>query len=415
MTSKDSKSTLQRKMAAGQNGAPKGGGRSALRALRLGTARAASQELDLSASVIGLTHARMGQETLAGHLPAENLLILLEGPGRFKGVAVVDRTCLAALIQVQTMGQVTGAQPSDRPFTSTDATMMSPLLDGTIAKAWELSDADSDKICFEGYRFGARVEDVGTLFMILDAERFRVFDLTIDFGKGLLQGNLCLALPDREVRREDDAVEAGGINPGMEKAVGKARAELTAVIGHVKMSLGDLARREPGDLLMLELKPLDETALVAVNGRKVAVGRLGQAGGMRAVRVNETRAQPRMGAAPESFEPGSMPQPEGGALMPLPTGEASWGADAMPSMPDLPLPDAPGADMAMPDLPDLPELPQVDMPDASDGDTMDADEISQLAGLSEEEREEMALWSQPAGAASEEEEEAALWSQAVET
>ena len=57
-------SIIHRKVAAGRDD-PKIEGRTALRALRLGLARAARDEFGLPIAIIGATQARAGQEQLS--------------------------------------------------------------------------------------------------------------------------------------------------------------------------------------------------------------------------------------------------------------------------------------------------------------------------------------------------------------
>ena len=70
MAAAERNSAIQRKMAAGQEGTQPGG-RPALRALRLGLARAARDLFELPLAVIGATQARLGQSALEGHLDGD--------------------------------------------------------------------------------------------------------------------------------------------------------------------------------------------------------------------------------------------------------------------------------------------------------------------------------------------------------
>lgn len=286
-----SNSALHRKMQAGRD-APASNGRSAAAALRIGLARAADDLFDLGLSVIGLSQARATRDELEKHLKNERLLILLDGPEGQLGVATVDRAFLVALIQQQTMGRLTGTPPDDRPFTGTDASLTAPLIDETIQRAAELSDRPADVRCLSGFRFGARTEDVRSVTLAVDADRFRVFDLTVEFGEGPQQGALCLILPEppKQVSVAPDG-RAADTGPNMAEAAELARADLMAVICTMKIALTDLSTMKPGDILPLKQDHMDRTDLVTISGQGVASGRLGQIGGMRALRLNETKLQ----------------------------------------------------------------------------------------------------------------------------
>ncbi len=290
-------SALQRKMAAGRDGAQPGG-RSILRALRLALARAAADEFELALSVIGATQARCAQENLERCLSDERMLVLLDGPDGATGALSLDRECIASLIQHQTMGQVTGNAPAGRGFTGTDAAMAAPLIDAMLIRAVDLADLVVDKHCLDGFRFGARAEDARSLILTLDADRYRMFELTLDFAGGVTQGAMGLVLPERPL----DAVRAAGrgdldTGPRMDRAIGLARADLTAVLCRLRMPLADLSAMKVGDVLPLVRDRLNETDLMTITGHRITSGRLGQVGGLRAVRMNEVapRAAPPSG------------------------------------------------------------------------------------------------------------------------
>lgn len=302
MVSTGSNSALQRKMEANREGAS-GVGKSAAGALRLSIARAAADLFDLAVSVIGILHARPDQKEIAERLSEEKLLILLDGPSGEIGAMAVDRALMVALIQQQTMGRLTAGAVDDRPFTATDAALVEPLIDATLIRAAELAEIPADVQCLSGFRFGARVEDRRTALLALDADRFRVFDLTLELDGGPQQGGLCLILPEPESPPETQSADAAGRpSANLGHAIGSARADLNAVLSKVKVPLAELSAMQPGELLPLVQERLDRIELVTITGEKVAVGRLGQAGGLRALRMNESRSP--MPGGPGGFAEG---------------------------------------------------------------------------------------------------------------
>lgn len=379
--------TLQRKLDAGRNGAPPGG-RSALRALRLGLARAGRDTFDLSVAVIGAKQNRIAQETAGEHLSDDHLLVLLDGPNGEVGALSLDRSCLAALVQQQTMGRVNGADPDQRRFTSTDAAMAAPLIDAMIDRAAGLAEQTRDQHCLSGFRFGARARDVRSVVLALEADRMRLFTLTADFSAGVRQGQIKLLLPDTPVGDATD--KEGGDNHGLARAVAGARASLSVVVDRLHLALADLSALQAGDTVPLPGIRLNHADLVAINGETVGVVRLGQSGGFRAIRFNETVAPAPAEQTPggASFEPGALPQPQ-----PQP--------HSQPQSQSLVQGIAPEADTNMPGLIDAavtwldegddPEGGQSPLagPDASDDDAPlprmspedAAAEISELAGL----------------------------------
>ena len=122
MTTEQTGSAVQRKLAAASNGA-QSGERTALRALRLGFARAAAAVCDLPLAVIGATQRRAGSDEVADYIGDDWLLLLLDGTDGQIGALLIDPDSIAALIQHQTMGAVSGGATGARPFTETDAAM----------------------------------------------------------------------------------------------------------------------------------------------------------------------------------------------------------------------------------------------------------------------------------------------------
>ncbi|MFV0514183.1 MAG: FliM/FliN family flagellar motor switch protein [Jhaorihella sp.] len=278
-----SQSVLKRKLAAARQG-ERGATRSALRALRLALARAAANETGLPLAVIGATQARCARDSLTGPPGGDHLHLLLDGPDGRSGGVSLDRACVTALVQQQTTGQVGGGDPAARRFTAADAALVAPLVDAMLARAAELADSAADRACLAGYRFGARLDDMRGLVLALDADRFRVFDLTVEIAGGAAQGRLCLILPD--IAPDAPSEEPGKARPaGLEQSFGALRAELTAVVGRLRVPLSNLSQMQPGDTLPLTRGRLDLTDLVGIDGQRVATGRLGQSGGARAVRL----------------------------------------------------------------------------------------------------------------------------------
>lgn len=298
MAATGSTSVLKRKLAAARE-ADQGSGRSALRALRLSLARTAKELFDLSLAVIGGKQARCEHEGVEAYLADDRLLVLLDGANGQAGAVSLDAACVAALLQQQIMGRVSATEPVSRAFTGTDAALAEPLIEGLLSRAADLVDAPDDQRCLAGFRFGAWVEDARSLLLALEADRFRVFDLTIDIAEGAMQGAICLFLPDIPPDPAKGGQPRGPPGPRMEQAFGVMRAELTATICRLRIPLVDLAAMQPGDVLPLLRERLEETELVTINGHTIAAGRLGQINGLRALRLNETTIQTKQSSPHE--------------------------------------------------------------------------------------------------------------------
>lgn len=289
-------------MARGDTGAA---GKSALWALRRGFAKSAAQVADLPLAVIGATQDRVGHDALAARAGTDMLPLLLEGPDGRRGALWLDRAAVAALVEHQTTGRIGGKPAPDRAFTPTDAALVAPVLDAALTGAAALSEVAADRLCLAGFRFGAQAEDTATLLLTIEAERLRLFDLTLDFDGGAAQGALLLALP--EPLADPPPVPADTAPPPRRTLSGQAhdslRADLSAVICRMRLPLSTLAGLSPGDLVELKDDRLDETELMTIAGSCVATGQLGQAGGFRALRLAGAPSKGKHApAAPPGFQ-----------------------------------------------------------------------------------------------------------------
>ncbi|AVO36288.2 FliM/FliN family flagellar motor switch protein [Pukyongiella litopenaei] len=305
MTGPD-QTVLRHKLASGRedaNGA-RPGARSALRALRLAIARAAEEVLDLRLSVIGATQWRGASDGLDGRLGGNPLLIMLDGPGGAPGAVALDPGLVTALIQHQTMGRVIGGDAPDRIFTATDAALAEPLIAAVMSRLPDLADDARDRACLTGFRPGVWVDSAESLALALDGCDCRLFEMKLDLAGGAGQGALSLVLPEADTRQGSDPAETDRAD--MATALGAARADLTAVLCRMRMPLDALRRLAPGDLLPLAGYRLDRTGLYGIDGQLVASGRLGQAGGVRAIRIGAPSMQD---AEPVPYGPGKIGAP----------------------------------------------------------------------------------------------------------
>lgn len=276
---------LQRKLANAR-GDSGGSGRSALWALRRALAKAADEVADLSLAVIGATQSRVTRDALADMVGADVLPLLLDGPEGARGALWLDRPAVGALVEQQTTGRISGSVAQDRSFTATDAALVAPLVDAALSQAGDLVETAADQDALRGFRFGARAEDAAALVLAVEAERLRLYELTLDFDRGAAQGRMVLVLPEPGTRPTTAAEAPPQRRTLSTRACDSLRAELSATICRMRLPLSALAALEPGDLLELKDERLEETELLTISGLCAATGQLGQAGGFRAVRLS---------------------------------------------------------------------------------------------------------------------------------
>jgi flagellar motor switch protein FliM len=311
-------------------------GMSPTKALRRALSRTADVLWDL-ALVAQNVHLEMhDQDGVIDGLSGSDLLVVLDGPDGALGLASLDRAVMTALIEVQTIQQVTQLPvDEDRVLTPTDAAMAAPLLDGTLERMAEALHDSPLRAQLQGYRFGALLEDPRAASLLLDAAAYRVFRAEADLALGRRRGTVSFILPDLK-RPPADRTQAQGDGPGPHAdLLARVPARLDAVLSRITLPLSRAGALKPGDVLKLSPDALDRVEVLAGRNHLVAKGRLGQLNGLRAVRLT----WPVLGPAPVAAA--GVPQ----------AADALGDPSAQTELPALPAEEA--------TLPDLPQLPAV--------------------------------------------------------
>ncbi|AXX97232.1 FliM/FliN family flagellar motor switch protein [Profundibacter amoris] len=363
--------TLQRKAGAGR-GESESAGMTPAKALRLALSKAAQDELSLALRVQGVTESRVNQPGLLDALSDDLLLLLLEGPQGGLGVGALDIQALAALIEVQTMGQVLKSPATQRRATATDSAMCAPLLDRVLQEFEGHLAGSSAERWTTGFRFGERVENTRLLGLRIDEADYRLFRIALDMADGAKQGEMLLALPADGGLNMNTAAE-GGHNwaQTLQKTVQASHVDLLAVLHRMQIPLAKASAFKPGDLVPVPQSAIGAVQLEGVDGRIVGVARLGQQNGHRALRISDGAVSdtPAGGTDMANITSSVAPEPlmDGLGDTPLPDG------DMPPEIPMMPmgveggdgLPDLPMAQMDNPPaegIGDIGELPMAAMP-----------------------------------------------------
>ncbi|WP_299986773.1 FliM/FliN family flagellar motor C-terminal domain-containing protein [uncultured Ruegeria sp.] len=286
------KSALARKLSAGQSGsdAP----RSILRALRLGLARAAGEGLGLALTVIGAKQAIRAQGDIARRIQDGWLLLLFASDQGCVAAVCLDPGCVSAIVQQQTIAMVTADPPPERPFTDTDAAMVAPLVEDMLGRARDLVEAPPDLASLSGFEFATRAEDRRSLILALVDEAYRMFDLKVELAGGARQAEVLVLLPDRRHSFDECADDPAQPGLSLDQASGVMRVELNTVISRMTVPLTALSNLSVGDVLPLQGARVDRVEVLSIDRTRATIGRLGQCGGMRAVRINEDHTAPKL-------------------------------------------------------------------------------------------------------------------------
>lgn len=277
---------LARKLSVGQEGQGDKP-RSVLRALRLAFARAAGDRLHLPLVVIGAKQSGRPADALTERVGEDWLLLQFVKDDGTSAAICMDMGVVSAIVQVQTIGEVMPAAPASRPFTHTDAAMVAPSAEEALSRAIALVDAPADQSCLAGYEYASRLADLRIMSLAMVEDTYRIFDLTVELGGGLRQGQISVFLPDLPAETDEDGAISEETGPNLDQASGVMRAELNTVICRMTLPLASLSHLGVGDVLPLAGSRLDRAEVLTIDRSRIAIGRLGQCGGMRAVRLNE--------------------------------------------------------------------------------------------------------------------------------
>ncbi len=255
------------------------------KALRLSFARAADSLWDLAAAASGIDLSELDADTALAGLNDKHLIVLLEGPEGHAGAMTLDFALVSGLVEAQTMGRISPQKPEDRKPTRTDAAMIAPLVDDTLTRFEALLEENGGSDLPAGFRFGVMFENVRMLSLALKATDFHVIRFSADLN-GVREGEAVILLPVfddiAEAMTREDSQSAGG---ALGAQVMQVPAELDAVLFRMRMPFSKLNELAVGDVLPIPREALDETQLVVSGQNRIALSKLGQMNGLRAVRL----------------------------------------------------------------------------------------------------------------------------------
>ncbi len=269
------------------------------KALRLAVAQASDTHFDLPMVVTTVEQVEISQTALRAEFDGGGLLVLLDGPKGARGAVRLDDALLSALIEVQTTGRVTGRPPGGRPVTRTDAAIAAPLIDVALERAEAQLCEETPDHWASGYRFGVMMEDARGMSLALHAAAFHVFRMTVELGDGAFPGSLAFLLPVPVAPPPPPAAQGEiKVQRTLEQSAMNAPVSLAAVLARVSVPLTQLCRLTPGDVVPFQMDRPLQIRLETSQKHVVALGRLGQINGMRAVRLipkgesDDTRSRP---------------------------------------------------------------------------------------------------------------------------
>ncbi|WP_165352768.1 FliM/FliN family flagellar motor switch protein [Loktanella sp. IMCC34160] len=269
---------------------------SSSRILRVGMEKAAGSALALPLSVTGVSDEELSLDALIEGLDEDGLILGIEEGGVVVGIATLDLDFISAAVEMQTIGRLHNAKPAKRPVTNTDAALARPLVAALLANLAVVGAGTPVADWVAGCQPAGRLPAARAISLVLADVDYRICRLPCDLGVADRQGEVVLALPVRRgmIHHDVSALveerQSVGWADSFTTAVLSAPAQLDAVIYRARVPLYRLEALQVGQVLPLAGADAAHVQIVAPGGLSVGAARLGQAAGMRAIRL-EGRVQ----------------------------------------------------------------------------------------------------------------------------
>ena len=359
------------------------------RALRLALSQLADEMFELDIEVRGIEDDEVNQSGTAQTVLEHAVIFLIEGPNGGTGMAVVSRDLVAALIEIQTVGEVTSRAAPERDATPTDAAMVETYVDAALVRVGGMLAEVSGEEWTGGQRLGRAVFDLHQIPLELPDIGYRRLRVAIGFGPDSKEGELVVILPARLVAPagvdlgRQAAEAARDWQDKVETSVLASEAQLSAILCRLSKSLAGIRGLRPGDRINVPAKSIANVRLEGLDGRLVAQGRLGMANGHKAIRLGQVGKDGQSDLQPTEIDGTAEAVEDQIDLDALGLGDgpapdlepATLGLGPGLGVPLTPmdLPDI-GEDYGASDLPDLPDLGN---PSPMDTAASDVDALSE--------------------------------------
>ncbi|MCC5988228.1 MAG: FliM/FliN family flagellar motor switch protein [Pararhodobacter sp.] len=246
------------------------------------------------------------------------------------GLLALDRGAFMALVEILTTGRLSASARPPRRATPTDDALLCDFVDGLLLLRQQEFERQGSGAAgpsaLAPWQRGRFVADARLLSVLLEEGAFTLeqLDITISLGREQRSGRLLLGLPvpaaAADVAGNDTGAGVGGGAPPAQQQEWQRRVEamvmavpteLRAVLGRVSLPLEEALQLVPDRCLTLPIGQLEEVRLESGDCRLLALARLGQYRGMRALRLTAMPEGAHMGPmlAGPALPPAPMPAP----------------------------------------------------------------------------------------------------------
>lgn len=247
----------------------------------------AKNDHGIDLAVLTAAAQQLSQEKLLAQLPlaaVPHMISRLGSDDPATGMLVFDGVLTDALIEQQTLGRVSAAPRVERAVTAIDAALSSAFASSIITKLGSLTEDKSYAKALQGYSCGRPQIDRAVLSLALPSTFYDVMCVELDLGPGLKRGQAQLIVPASAVSKLSQTRQPS-VNPDMVETMQEATMRLRVQLPSIKLSLKTLLSLKPDSIVELTSEALTQARVLDIKGRKVAIAKLGQFQGNRAVRM----------------------------------------------------------------------------------------------------------------------------------
>ena len=278
-----------RRMASPPPPAPEDVPITSSKAVRLAITRAADKTHSMVISVSSLQEEVVGLDDLLAAFDPDLMLLAMVAGDRIQGIAAIGPELRAALLELQTIGRVLDMAAEPRKPTEADARLSEPLVTAFLAHLGVTAAQTPLDGWGDGFVVGDKLTSARAAGLILDDGQYRVIRIALDLGVADRVSELAIALPSRSKAAEKIVKPevSGDWTTRFQAVVNGSPAQLDALLHTFKMPLFRAESLSVGQVIPLTGCTVSSIKLLAADGRRVATARLGQSGGMRAVRIEQ--------------------------------------------------------------------------------------------------------------------------------
>ena len=253
-----------------------------LRALKRSIIQTAEALFRLKLVVVSEQKTLVGQSDFLCSAENDNLILVLEGGDGRRGVCLLSLEFIQSIVEISTLGQVSGTPVVDRQMTRTDAALVEPFIDAFLIRLEQGNSLGADVSFTKGFRFGASAQDYHDLGNLLDDTEYTVFRLKFTPLGDHSRMGLTLALPVGLNKQEANEA-SGGIetwSPDLTKAVRSAKLDVQVVAQSLRLPFDFVRSLSIGQVIPLD-KPSFTDVMMISGKMQIARGKLGQVNGAR--------------------------------------------------------------------------------------------------------------------------------------